>query len=120
VVLTVGFLFLAKVCYGTRQWLSATFGMMAGTIAMWWFFGIIPSAWVYFADGNQPLMEGVLIPSALPGADNFYQVFRDMVVIGETTVAVIGLAVVASWVQKRYPRTLAEGEEKAPASGGYK
>jgi hypothetical protein len=118
--LAVVFLLLARLCYGTRQWLSAMFGMMAGTIAMFWFFGILPSAWVYFADGNRPLLEGTVIPAALPGMDNFYVVFRDLVVIVETTIAVIGLAVVAAWVQKRYPRTLAEGEDKGPASGGYK
>ena len=51
---------------------------------------------------------------------NFYQVFRDSIVMAETTVAMIAMGAVALWVQKKYPRGLAEGEEKGPSSGGYK
>jgi hypothetical protein len=114
------FLFAAVRLRPTQGWLSAIFGAMSATIAMWWAFGILPSAWVYFVDGEQELLEGTVIPSALPGMENFYEVFRDSVVIAETAVAVIAFAVVAAAVQKRYPRELAEGEEAAPKSGGYK
>lgn len=104
----------------TSGWLSAILGTMAMTVALWWLFGILPSAWVYFADANRDLLAGTVIPSALPGLGNFYQVFRDTVVVVETGVA-IGLVVVAAlWIQKRYPRELAEGEEARPQSGGYK
>ncbi len=106
-------------------WLSAIFGMMSATIAGWWAFGIIPSAWIYFADGQRDLMEGRVIPESLSigsleVASNFYQVFRDMVVMGETTIAMIAFAVLALKIQKRFPRALAEGEEARPQSGGYK
>lgn len=118
--LVAGFLFLARLWHGTREWLAAVSGGMAVTIAFFWVFGILPSAWVYFVDGNADQFAGVVIPEALPGMTNFYQVFRDSVVILETTIGLIGLAVVAGWVQRNYPRSLAPGEEKAPASGGYK
>lgn len=106
-------------------WLSSIFGMMSATIAAWWAFGIIPSAWVYFADGQQDLMEDTVIPGTLAIgnleiASNFYQVFRDMVVMGETTIAMVAFAVLALQIQKRFPRALAEGEEARPQSGGYK
>lgn len=106
-------------------WISALCGSMAATIAAWWAFGILPSAWVYFADGQQDLMADQVIPSQIGIGDwviasNFYQVARDSVVIVETLVAMVIFAVLALRVQKRYPRSLAEGEENRPQSGGYK
>lgn len=106
-------------------WISALCGSMAATIAAWWVFGILPSAWVYFADGRKDLMADQVIPSQIGIgswviASNFYQVARDSVVIVETAVAMVAFAVLALRAQKRYPRSLAEGEESRPQSGGYK
>jgi hypothetical protein len=127
VIITVGSVVLAAILLGaaaflrpTHGWLSAIFGAMATTIGMFWIFGIVPSAWVYFADGSRDLLEGTIIPSALPGFDNFYEVFRDSVVMGMFAIGLIGLAVVAIVLQKRLPRSLAEGEERGPTSGGYR
>lgn len=114
------FTFLALKLRPVRGWLSSIFGIMAVTIAFFWGFGILPSAWVYFADGNRAILEGTVIPAALPGASNFYTVFRDTVVMVETGVAVAVFVVVALAIQRRYPRTLMEGEEAGPKSGGYK
>jgi hypothetical protein len=66
------------------------------------------------------MLEGTIIPSSLPGMENFYEVFRDSVVMGETAIAIVAFGVIATAIQKRYPRELAEGEEAAPKSGGYK
>lgn len=114
------FVYLAVTLRARRGWLSSVFGVMAITIAFFWGFGIIPSAWVYFADGQRALLEGTVIPAALPGAENFYQVFRDTVVVGLTALAIVGFAVAAGAIQRRYPGVLAEGEEAAPKTGGYK
>ncbi len=124
-VLTIGFLVLAKQLRDTQGWLSAILGTMAATIAAFWAFGILPSAWVYFLDGQRDLMENAVIPGQLSIggnviAANFYQVFRDSVVMMETFVAMGAFAVAAMYVQKHYPRSLAEGEEARPQSGGYK
>jgi high-affinity Fe2+/Pb2+ permease len=120
VALLVGFLLGAVRLRDTHGWLSATFGAMAVTIAMWWGFGILPSAWMYFVDGARDLLEGVVIPEALPGLDNFYAVFRDSVVMGMMFLGIGILVLIALQVQKRYPRSLVEGEERRPQSGGYK
>lgn len=119
-VLIVGFLLLAKYLRPGHEWLSAVFGVLGGAVAFWWLFGILPSAWVYFADGSRDLLEGTVLPGAIPGADNFYQVFRDIVVVGETGVAIVAFIVVGGWIQKNFPRQLAEDEEKQPSTGGYK
>ncbi len=126
IVLIAVFLLLARQLRATRGWLSSIFGVMGGTVILWWIFGILPSAWMYFVDGNQELLEDTVIPGRLafgPNAviaEDFYEVFRDLVVVGETTLALVAFGVVALAIQKRYPRGLAEGEEPRPQSGGYK
>lgn len=123
----LGYLVLALVCVflafklrPTRGWLSSIFGAMAITIAFFWGFGIVPSAWVYFADGAQEILEGNVIPAALPGAENFYQVFRDTIVVVLTALGITGFCLAALAIQRRFPRGLAEGEEAGPKTGGYK
>jgi len=122
VAMTVLFLAGAHLLRDRSGWLSAILGMMAGTIAMWWVFGIIPSAWVYFADAERDLLIDRIIPRAVfpPLFNNFYQVFRDTVVVVMMTLGLVGTVVLALWIQRRYPRVLAEGEEARPQSGGYK
>jgi hypothetical protein len=125
---TVGSLVLFAVCFAggvrlrQRQgWVSAILSAMAAFIAVFWLFGILPSAWVYFVDSEKELLSGTVIPGAItPVASDFYNVFRDLVVIGIYGVAVVALAAAALTLQKRFPRTLAEGEESRPKSGGYK
>jgi hypothetical protein len=120
VLLTVGLLFGAKVLRPGHQWLSATLGVMAGFIGFWWAFGILPSALIYYMDGQRDLLEGVIFPGALPGMDNAYQVTRDILVVTETAIATIAFCLIAAAVQRKYPRVLVEGEERGPTSGGYK
>lgn len=116
----VGLLLLAKAWRATHGWLAAIAGMTGAAIAFWWSFGIMPSAFVYFMDGQRDLLEGTVVPAGLPGMDNVYQVLRDSIVVGQQTLFVIVFAIAMARIQRRYPRTLAEGEEKAPATGGYK
>lgn len=106
-------------------WVSATFGGMAAMIAGLWAFGILPSAWIYFLDGASDVLTDQMIPSQIAINDfvifgNFYQVFRDSIVMVETAIAMVAFTAFALWVQKRYPRSLAEGEEAREQSGGYK
>ena len=114
------FCFLALRLRDEHGWLSAVFGMMAGFIGFWWAFGILPSALIYYMDGNRDLLEGTIFPGALPGMENAYQVTRDVLVVGLQTVAVVVFCMLGLRIQRRFPRTLAEGEERGPTSGGYK
>jgi hypothetical protein len=120
VVLLVAFIVAAVLLRDGHGWLSATMGAMAVTIAMWWGFGIIPSAWMYYMDGVRDILSGTVLPESVPGADNFFEVFRDSVVMGMMFIGIGILVIVALKVQKRYPRALGDGEEARPASGGYR
>jgi hypothetical protein len=119
------FLVAAHRLRDTYGWVSALCGAMASFIAIWWALGILPSAWVYFVDGQKNLLRDQIIPGQIVIGDftvaaNFYSVIRDAVVAVQQVVAIAGFAALGFYVQKKYPRSLAEGEEARPQSGGYK
>jgi hypothetical protein len=125
IAIVAGGLLAAQRTRDANGWVSAILGTVAATVAAFWLFGILPSAWVYFTASSQELLEDTIIPSQIALGDtvvmsNFYQVFRDSIVMAETMTAMMVMVVLALWLQKRLPRGLAEGEEKGPSSGGYK
>lgn len=125
IVLTAGFCLAAQRTRDSHGWVSATFGGCAAMVAGLWAFGILPSAWIYFLDGASDVLTDTMIPSRIAINDfvifgNFYEVFRDAIVMAQTTVAMVAFTVLAFWVQKKYPRTLADGEASREQSGGYK
>ncbi|WP_370328278.1 hypothetical protein [Euzebya sp.] len=125
VALVAGFCLAAVRLRDSHGWVAAIMGGCASMVATLWAFGILPSAWIYFLDGQSELLTDQVIPSQIVIGDfvvmgNFYQVFRDSIVMVETMVAMVAFGAAALWIQKRYPRTLAEGEEAREQSGGYK
>jgi hypothetical protein len=117
-------LFLALRFAGKREWLTVTMASLAGLSIFWWVFGIIPSAWVYFVDGNAAVLADRVIPTSfapfgIPIATNLYHVIRDTVVVVWHLIIGVGLVIAALAIQKRYPRTLASGEERRDP-GGYR
>lgn len=119
------FCLLALRLRARQGWLAALFGVMAALLSSWWLLGIIPSAWVYFADSQSELLADQIIPSqiiigSLEVASNFYNVFRDSIVLVQGGIVVVAYFVLALVIQKRYPGGLAEGEERGPTTGGYK
>ncbi len=100
---------------GELGWVAAFLGAFAAFVGGFWLFGILPSAWVFFADGERLLLEGTVIPGEIVVGGNvvvedFYNVFRDSVVMGLTFVTIAAMAFLAVWIQKRFPRELAPGE----------
>ena len=120
VVIAVGFGLAAVRLRDDHGWLSAIFGVLSGAVVFWWVHGVIPSATVYLIDEARDAYEGILLPGPLPGMDNAYQVVRDSIVSGQMVVGIVAFAVAALLLQKRFPRTLGEGEESRASSGGYK
>lgn len=125
IAMAVAFAGLAFVLREKQGWLSGLFGSMAVLVTLWWALGIIPSAWIYFADSQKDLLSDSIIPSAivigdLEVASNFFNVFRDSIVMIEAGIVLgIGVAVIFA-IQKRFPGGLAEGEDRGPTTGGYK
>lgn len=129
-------LWIAKLTYGKREWVSATMGVVAGTSLMWWIHGIAPHVWIQFTSSNANLLEGTIIPasagidipasSPLVTEDTRIDIASDLFdVITESVLAglMIGGIAVTIWLalrlQRQLPKTLAPGETK-PEAGGYK
>lgn len=122
-------LLIARRTYGEHEWVSATMGVLGGLSILWWVFGILPSAWIYYVDSAAETLGGPIIPESLgitfsngyrlDIASNFYEVFRDLVVVVQHLIALVGVFYAALKLQERFPRTLAEGETK-PDAGGYR
>ena len=80
-------------------------GLFAGMIVV---FAIIPSFWLYFADGT------------LKWTGFWLNKLRDVIVTGYYLVVLTAaIAAVVVW-NKRHPRILPAGEDKREATGGYK
>lgn len=129
-------LWIAKITYGKREWVSATMGVIAGTSLMWWIHGVAPHVWIQFTGANVDLLEGTIIPASagidIPAAsplvteDTRIDIVADLFdVITESVLAglmVAGIAVtiwLALRLQRQLPKTLAPGETK-PEAGGYR
>jgi hypothetical protein len=122
-------LYIAKLTYGKREWVSATMGIMGASSLLWWLHGVIPHGWIQFTESNRGLLEGTVIPASagidvsedyrLDIASNLYSVVTE----GTVGALMIGGIVVTLWaalrMQRSYPKTLAAGESK-PEAGGYK
>lgn len=132
-------LLIAKQTYKKHDWVSATMGVMAAFAVSWWLFGILPSAWIYYLDSSSEILKGPIIPASvgitgpieigswviipdgyrLDLMSNFYDVFRDLVVVIQQIAALSLVFWGALRIQKRYPKTLVSGETR-PDAGGYK
>lgn len=115
--------------YGEREWISATMGTIGGFTVLWWVFGVLPSAWLYYADANKEVLQDRIIPTSFtlaingvyfPIATNLYDVIRDTVVVVQHLIALGVVFWAALALQKRFPKQLAAGEEKSESTGGYK
>lgn len=125
IVTALGIAYLAR---EDHEWVSAAMGSLGGLGVLWWLFGIVPSAFIYYVDSNKEILEHRIIPASfapdlfgreLPIATNLYEVIRDVAVMTWHVIAV-GVVIWAAFaIQKRFPKTLASGEESRE-SGGYK
>ena len=122
-------LYIAKITYGKREWVSATMGVMGASTFIWWVHGVLPHAWIQFVEANENVLAGAIIPETagidisedyrLEIASNLYGVIADSVVAVLMIAGIVLTILVFLRVQKQYPKSLAPGEVK-PEAGGYK
>lgn len=122
-------LWIAKITYGKREWVSATMGVMAASSLLWWLHGVFPHAWIQFTESNANILAGTIIPQSvgidisedyrLDIASNLYAVITEGVVGGLMVAGIVVMIWGFLRVQRNLPKTLAAGETK-PEAGGYK
>lgn len=108
---------LAVAFRAKSEWVKASLGALALAILAWHILAVLPSWWLYYADGV--LGWGGNGCTKLD-ASCLKQSVRDIIVIGENSVG-LGIFIVGLLIwQKKFPKQLAAGEPKREMTGGYK
>ncbi|MFY9588177.1 MAG: hypothetical protein WAT66_12055 [Actinomycetota bacterium] len=114
-VLAIGLLVAAY--RAKSEWVKASLGVLGLAILAWHILAILPSWWLYYADGV--LGWGGNGCSKLD-AVCFKQIAKDLVVVTENAVGLGALVVGFLMFQKKFPKQLASGEPKRETTGGYR
>ena len=114
--LAMGAMFFAA--YRSKNgWIRATWGAFAVSLLAWHTLAILPSWWLYYAEGT--LGWGGQGCVAID-ASCIKQTLKDTVVVVQNA-AVLGAFVVGFIIyQRKFPKQLAPDEPKLEATGGYK
>jgi hypothetical protein len=103
-----------------ERWIALTLVTMAIWVALFVAMAVIPSFWIYFADGTLKWTGTFEVPLGFRTLTLQMEAIRDVVVLVIYGVA-MGAAVLAIYLyNKRNAKTLPSGEEKREATGGYK
>ena len=99
------------------EWVKASLGVLALAILAWHILAVLPSWWLYYADGvlgwggnGCTKLDMVCLK----------QIGKDLVVVTENAVGLGALVVGFLMFQKKFPKQLATGEPKGETTGGYK
>lgn len=121
-LLEVAYMALAVVLLGAAfraksEWVKAGLGSLGVAIILWHTLAILPSWWLYYADGvlgwggNGCTKLDMIC---------FKQIGKDLVIVTENAVGLGALVVAFLMYQKKFPKQLAAGEPKRESTGGYK
>jgi hypothetical protein len=102
------------------RWVKLVLVTMAIWVALFVTMAVIPSFWLYFADGTLKWTGRFTVPYGFGELDLPQQAIRDVIVVVWYGLAlgVFGLGI--RMYNQRNPKTLPTGEEKREATGGYK
>ena len=103
-----------------ERWIKITLITMGLWVALFITMAVIPSYWLYFADGTLKWTGRFTVPYGFGELDLPQQALRDVIVVIWYGLALGAFGVGVLLYNKRNPRTLPSGEEKREATGGYK
>jgi hypothetical protein len=81
---------------------------------------VIPSWWLYFADGTLKWTDNFTLRLGVRTIVLSKQVLRDLIVVVWYGVALVAAGLMIRVYNKRNPKVLAPDEAKREATGGYK
>ena len=115
--IVVAFGLLGAAFRAKSEWTRASLGALGMAILAWHVLAILPSWWLYYADGvlgwggnGCTKLDMVCLKQAA----------KDIVIVGENAVGLGALVVGMLMFQKKFPKQLAAGEPKREMTGGYK
>lgn len=105
------------------EWVRATLAGMGISILGFRVLAIIPSWWLYYAEGvmgwgGQGCVE--INPTTPDGISCLKQAAKDTVVVIQNALALGGFVAAFVWWQKKHPKQPGPGEAKLETTGGYK
>jgi hypothetical protein len=103
-----------------ERWVWLTLVTMGIWIALFITMAVIPSYWLYFADGTLKWTGKLEVPLGFRTLSLPMQAVRDVVAIAWYTVALVAAGVAIRIYNRRNPKVLPSGEEKREVTGGYK
>jgi hypothetical protein len=117
VYIVVAFALLGAAFRAKSEWTRATLGALGMGILAWHILAILPSWWLYYADGvlrwggnGCTKLDMICLKQSA----------KDIVVVGENAVGLGAFVVGLLMYQKKFPKQLAAGEPKRESTGGYK
>ena len=103
-----------------ERWVKLMLITMGIWVAMFVTLAVIPSYWLYFADGTLKWTGKFTIPYGLGEIVLPQQALRDVIVVLWYGLVLAGFGLAIRAYNQRNPKTLPTGEEKREATGGYK
>jgi hypothetical protein len=103
-----------------ERWVALTLVMMGIWVAMFVTMAVIPSFWLYFADGTLKWTGKFEVPLGVRTLTLPMQAVRDVVVVVWYGLVLTAGGLAVRMYNKRNPRVLPSGEEKREVTGGYK
>lgn len=103
-----------------ERWVFLTLVMLALWVLLFITMAVIPSWFLYYADGVLKWTSTFRVPLGLRTLTLPMQAVRDIVVVTWYGVVLVALGLGVRAYNKRKPKVLPAGEEKREATGGYK
>jgi hypothetical protein len=103
-----------------ERWVALILVMMGIWIALFVTMAVVPSFWLYFADGTLKWTGKFSVPLGIRTLSLPMQAVRDVVVVVWYGVVLGAAGLLIRAYNRRNPKVLPAGEEKREATGGYK
>ena len=103
-----------------QRWVSLSLVTMGLWIAMIVVLAVIPSWWLYFADGTLKWTDNFTLRLGIRTIVLPRQVIRDAIVVGWYGIALVAAGLLIGIYNRRNPKVPPPDEAKREATGGYR
>jgi hypothetical protein len=103
-----------------RRWWTLALLMLALTAGLFVTMAVVPSWWLYFADGTLKWTRNFTVPLGVRKLVLPQKAIRDTIVVIWYGLVLVGAGLGVRVYNRRNPKVLPSGEDKREATGGYR
>jgi hypothetical protein len=103
-----------------ERWFALALLMLGLTAALFVTMAVVPSWWLYFADGTLKWTRNFTLPLGVRKVVLPMKVVRDTIVLIWYGLVLVSAGLAVRVYNRRNPKVLPSGEEKREATGGYR